>query len=151
AALAFARVAVAEDSAKEVRTPVSVVVEGARIYAEVQGANLSEVLKALADKAGLHIVWDGSPSGTVALHWRGITLEDALRDLLRTKDHLLVYRSTASGGSILAEVWVFGEGGERLTEFGRENVALTEQRPDEDTITPAMRELAELTAELRQR
>src|SRR5262249_26178426 len=149
--LAFATVAVAGGADKEVRTRVSVIIEGARIHAEGQGADLSEVLKALADNAGLRIVWSGSPSGTVTLQWRGITLEDAVGDLLRNKDHLLVYRPTASGGEILAEVWVFGEGGERLTEFGRERVALTEPRPDDDTITAAMRELMQLTAELRQK
>src|SRR6266436_4454733 len=67
---------------------VSVIVEGARIHAEAQGADLREVLKVLADKAGLRIVWDGSPSGTVALRWSGISVEDAVRDLLRNKDHL---------------------------------------------------------------
>ena len=150
AVLAFATVAVAGGSDKG-RARVSVIVEGARIHAEVQGADLSDVLKALADNAGLRIVWSGSPSGTVTFQWRGITLEDAVGDLLRSKDHLLVYTPTASGGEILAEVWVFGERDARLTEFGRDKVALTEPRPDDDTITAAMRELMQLTAELRQK
>ena len=150
AVLTFATSVVANDSDMKSRTQISVIVEGARVYAEVPGANLSEVLKALADKAGLHIVWGGSPSGTVALQWRGITVEDAVHDLLRTKDHLLVYESTASGGSILAEVWVFGEGDEPVTEFGGENVARRE-RAEEDTLTAARRELMQLVAELRQK
>src|SRR5215467_7856212 len=126
----------------------SLVVKGARVHGQAHGADLVEVLEALAGKAGLSIVWDGPPPlANVALQWRGVSVEDAVHDLLRNEDHLLVYGSTRSGKSVLVEVWVFGQ---PLTELGDEKLTATKQPPDQGTITAAMRELIQLTAELRQ-
>lgn len=79
-------------------SPALVVVEKDKIHAEVNSARLGDVLKALADRAGLRIVWRGASGETVDLRWRGISLHDALRDLLRNRDFLLVYEPTSSGG-----------------------------------------------------
>ena len=110
----------------------------------MQGLELREVFKILAETAGFEVVWLVPGQETVTLEWDGIPLEDALRELLRNKSYLIVYRA-GSTGRVPSRVWVLED-----RERDPEGLEMEKAGDPEEYVRSAAAELGQLIWELEQ-
>jgi hypothetical protein len=96
------------DPEPESESPTPVVsVDGGRVTVDVQGAPLEEVLGQIAARGGFRLKTAG-PLGPVTIAFANLSLERALRRLVRDHELMLVYGAAPAGeGSRLVEVSVF--------------------------------------------
>jgi hypothetical protein len=90
------------DSSAAIAEHSSVRVDGRRATVDVQDATLSDVLGAIASRAGIELVLHGSADEKISARFHSLPLDEALRRL--TKGNFLLLYSSDGEGRVL-EVW----------------------------------------------
>ena len=102
---------IAAAAARQEADPVEigVTVEGELLTIRVQDARLDDVLRAIAEQAGLRLKLTGD-LGRPTTAWFEIRLEDGLRHLVGDNGLILIYEPSRghSGRHVLTEIWVRG-------------------------------------------
>lgn len=106
----------AADPGKAAAPPAPPVIrfENGRLTVDVRDADLAGVLQQIAASAGFQLVTTG-PLGRVSAAFRGLPLEDGLRQLVQDHELMLLYQPASDGRpeGILAEARVFADVGAR--------------------------------------
>jgi hypothetical protein len=90
---------------------IRVVMDGARVRVEVRDARPADVLRTLGIRSRVPVTVDGELPGRITREFSAVSLEDAVREVVRGYSAALVFGSTVEGhGARLSDVRIIARG-----------------------------------------
>ena len=98
-------------AAEEIPPPViDVVIEQGLLTVDVRNAPCADILRVIADRAGLGVIIRGDVSSPVTESFTGVPLDEGIKKLVRRHSVALVYAASPNVAEVesLTGIWVIG-------------------------------------------
>ena len=106
--------------------PSRVEIKGSVLSLQAEAVPLGDVLRAVSAKTGLVIKAHEPLTETVTCHFKGLNLEQSIKELMQNRNYALMFSEGKDGTRAIPKLWIMGSGGSGLTSASSASARMAE-------------------------